>query len=103
MYVVTNGVIFNPLSGLTSPCCELVEANGKCDKMQACCRGKATTWHERKPRQREERGAKHREVVRKNEVATKECVVEGLEALEVGLHMRGGPRRQSRSSTLQVD
>jgi hypothetical protein len=65
VYVVTNGVIFNPLSGLTSPWCELVEANGKCDKMRACGRGKAMTWHERKPRQREER--EERSITRSSE------------------------------------
>ena len=41
-----------------------------------------------------------REVIRKNDVATKECVMEGLEAPEVDLHVRGGPRRRSQRSTL---
>jgi hypothetical protein len=86
VYIVTKGVIFNPLSRLTSPAVSLSRQMGIatiCElvaKERRRCGMRGNRANER----REER-----EVIRKNDVATKECVVEGLEAPEVDLHVRG--------------
>lgn len=68
----------------------VIEANEERDKLCELVAEERRRCGVRGDRQREERGAEQSDVVGEHEAAAEERIVEGLEAPEVDLRVRGG-------------